>query len=274
MDKYGFYKEFIKSNKIKLGELCNKMHDLYAERNSIYKILEENKVLFEIFSMKFDNLSNMMIDPSYNKKIINEYARKNMPEYYRKLLYKLLNICKNRIPALTKEIEITAFLCNTPSKMYFAMQYGMNREIANKILRGDIHHFGCGLGKLAITYVKRGPNSKICIDWGESNKLKKRLINEGHTPKSKENPDGIKWILFHVDEGYCFWRWFKNKSIAPNKQMYRFRAIATNNESTDYKGAFTQEEILNKTIGPFDKMMALLKLNPYIKERYGLQCDK
>ena len=50
--------------------------------------------------------------------------------------------------------------------------------------------------------------------------------------------------------------------------MYKFRAIATKNECTEYKGQFTQEQILEKTIGPFDKMMALIKLNPSIIERY------
>lgn len=274
MNKYDFYKEFIKTNRTKLGELCNKLHTLYVERNSIYAVLEENKVLFEIFHMNFNALSDMMIDEKYNKKIINEYARNNIPVYYKKLLYRILNLCTNCIPNLQKEIELTAFLCNTPEKMYYIMQYWMNREIANNILRGDIHNFGAGLGKLYIQYIERTDKSKACVDWGESNKLKARLIEQGHTPRSPENPNGVKWLLYHVDDGYCLWKWLKISSVAPNKKMYRFKPIATNNESTDYKGAITQEDILNKSIGPFDKMMALLKFNPLIKERYGFQYNK
>lgn len=267
MNKYDFYDEFIKANKIRLKEIFIEIHSLYEERSTIYSKVSLYKELLIQIGFNFDSFTKMLYEDDYYINILHNKSRRYIPEDIAKDIVRFLTIHRS-ISKLKHELKIVAFLCKTPQRMYFMMQYNFNREIANFILKGGVYNFGQHLSRLGISYVLRGKNSKPVVDWGESNKLKKQLIEQGFTPKSQENPNGIKWILHRTDEGYCFWKWLKSRAFIPNKKMYKFRAIATNNECTDYGGTLTQEEILAKSIGPFDKMMALLKLNPQIKERY------
>jgi hypothetical protein len=273
MNKYDFYKEFIKSNEIKLGEVVQDLHDLYSLRYKIYSRVEQYREPLIEIGFDFEAMDKMLHDEHYYKNLIHTRIRKLIPKDIVSDVYAFMKTYHTLIK-LKHEIRITALCCRMPDKMYFRFQYSFNREIANNILRGGYYNFGQRLSSLGICYVLRSEKAKPVVDWGESNKLKKRLIEEGYVPKSEENPNGVSWVLYRTDEGYCFWRWLKATAVVPNKRMYRFRAIATNNESTDYGGKLTQEEILEKNIGPFDKMMALLKLNPLIKEKYDFGIPK
>lgn len=268
MNRYDFYKEFIKGNTIRLKELFEEIHATYALRNELYEFVKEYKVVVIACGINFDAMTRMLEAPVFNKTITHSNARKKLPPDLNTAIKQYSQICNYKIPKLEHEMKITRLLVQTPDRMYFRMQYWFNREVGNHILRGGVYSFGQNLSRLGISYVLRSKNAKPVPDWGESNKLKAELIRLGITPKSKDAPDGVKWLLFRTDEGYCFWKWRKEKVFVPNKKMYKFRSIATNNECTDYNGTLTQEQILNKSIGTFDKMMALLKLNPQIIERY------
>lgn len=267
MNRYGFYEEFIKANKIRLKELFNELHTCYEVRNNLYRIVKKHELVFKAIGTDFSVFDRAMHDKP-TKVILNGRSRAKLTKELADTVGSFAYVTFTKIPVIKHEIKIVRLMCLMPDRMFFMIQYNFNREIANTILRGGVYYFGQGLSKLGISYVKRSPNAKPCIDWGESNKLKAKLIEQGYQVKSKDNPTGIKWLLFRTDDGYCFWKWLKRDAFTPNKKMYKFRAIATNNESTEYNGAFNQEEILDKSIGTFDKMMALLKLNPQIIERY------
>lgn len=269
MNRYDFHKDFIKSNNKRLAELFNELHVCYDTRKSLHKSIKETEKLFNAVGVNF-SLFNAIMEGS-NKIVLSKYARSVLPEEIVKTVDSFIYLNVKKIPNLKNEIKIVGLLCYIPDKLFFKMQYIFNREVSNNILRGYVYSFGQGLSQLCINYVKRSPNSKPCIDWGESNKLKKRLSELGYAVKTKDNPEGAKWLLFRTDDGYCFWNWIKKRANTHNRKMYKFRAIATNNECTDYNGTLTQEEILNKNIGTFDKMMALLKLNPLMKKVYELQ---
>lgn len=268
MDRYDFYKEFVKSNKIKLKEKFEELHEAYTKKYNLYLLAKEHEVLIRAVGADFSALERMLYDEDYCKFIIHKRVRNLLPKEITKNIQSYIHYHNSKIPNIKHEIKLLRLAYTMPERIYFIMQYWFNREIGNHILRGGVYNFGQGLSKLGISYVLRSPNAKPVVDWGESNKLKQRLIDEGYTPKSKDNPDGIKWLLYRTDEGYCFWKWLKRESFAPNKKMYKFRSIATNNESTEYNGTLSQEQILDKSIGTFDKMMALLKLNPKIIEKY------
>lgn len=268
MDRYGFYKEFIKGNRIRLKETFEELHNAYLHKNNLYSLVQQYEEYLLAVGMDFSALTRMQSDETYYKAVLHKRLINLLPEELTKTIHSYLYTCRVKIPNLKHEIKILGIACSMPDRVYFTIQYWFNREIGNHILRGGVFSFGQGLSKLGISYVLRSKNAKPIVDWGESNKLKKLLIEQGHTPKSQDNPGGVKWLLYRTDEGYCFWKWLKRESFALNKKMYKFRAIATNNECTDYKGELTQEQILEKSIGTFDKMMALLKLNPKIKEKY------
>jgi hypothetical protein len=268
MDRYGFYKEFIKGNRIKFAEAFEELHNAYVRRNNLYLLIEKHEFVIKAVGVDFSALTRMQSDDSYYKYVLHKRVIRELPHEITKLIHSYLHTCRVVIPKIKHEMKILKVACSMPDRLYFLSQYWFNREIGNHILRGGVYNFGQGLSKLGISYVLRSKNAKPVVDWGESKKLKQRLIEQGYTPKSQDNPDGVKWLLYRTDEGYSFWKWLKRESFAPNKKMYKFRSIATNNESTDYNGEFTQEQILDKSIGTFDKMMALLKLNPKIIEKY------
>jgi len=267
MNRYDFYNEFIKANKIKLKELFNELHSCYEVRSVTYNYVLEHKELIIASGVDIKSFTKAMSEPD-SRMVFNSRARKNLPRELTKLLDSFVYLNNSKIPAIKHELIITRTLYEIPENIYFILQSSINKEIANSILRGGVYTFGKGLSKLGIRYVTRSKNAKPCPDWGASNKLKTKLISLGHEIKTKDNPSGIKWLLYRTDDGYSFWRWLKGAAFTPNKQMYKFRAIATNNECTDYQGKCTQEEILDKNIGTYDKLMALLKLNPQIISRY------
>ena len=102
----------------------------------------------------------MMFGPSHKYRPLHDKARKYLPVEYRKLINTFTYLCNNRIPAIKREIKLTAFLCKTPARMYFMMQYSFNREIGNHILRGGVYNFRQGLSKLGISYVLRSAQSR------------------------------------------------------------------------------------------------------------------
>ena len=268
MNRYGFYKEFIKGCNLRLKELFNELHSAYKIRNDLYLEIEKNRELFRILNINFDSVSDMLTKEHFAGITLDKRAKSIISSELVKTIGIFNYTCNTRISKIKHELKLVRLLSETPEPIYFEMQYWLNREIGNSIVRGDAYNFGQGLSRLGISYVLRSPNSKPIMDWGASNKLKKQLIEEGHTVKTAETPNGIKWLLFRTDAGYCFWKWLKRESFVPNKKMYRFRAIRTDNECTDYQGKLSQEQILDKSIGTFDKMMAMLKLNPLIINKY------
>ena len=57
---------------------------------------------------------------------------------------------------------------------------------------------------------------------------KERLLNEeGYDEEdlySKDNPEGIKYFIYHTDDWYARFYWQKSRCRVPNKSAYAFRA--------------------------------------------------
>lgn len=268
MDRYDFHRDFIKYNKERLVKLYNSLHVTYNDRYEAFNRINEYKPLLEYLGVNYEAIKRMTEDDSYKKRVLYPKVTDKLPSEIIKDIYTIISINSNRLPAIQKEIKIVSILIDIPREAYFKLQYSFNREIANSIIRGGVYSFGSNLSKLCINFIKRTADSKPIVDWGESIKLKNRLIQQGITPKTKNNPNGVNWLLYYTNDGYCFWKWNKRKCVVHNKKLYKFRAIATNNESTDYDGKFTVDEILEKRIGTFDRMMAIIKAIPSIKEKY------
>ena len=61
---------------------------------------------------------------------------------------------------------------------------------------------GNNLSTLSIRRTERDPRSPR-IDWGESNKYKKELLENGETLYSKHTEKGVKWYIYYTDKFYC-----------------------------------------------------------------------
>ena len=98
-----------------------------------------------------------------------------------------------------------------------------NIMIMDHILEGKEFNMGNNLSTISITRRDRDPRSPR-IDWGESNKYKKELLEEDQKLYNSETGEGVKWHIYHTDEFYCKYYWRKGKCKVPNKSVYRFDA--------------------------------------------------
>lgn len=96
-----------------------------------------------------------------------------------------------------------------------------NIMIMNYILEGKEFNMGSNLSTISIIRRDRDPRSPR-IDWGESNKYKKELLDEGKKLYDSKTGDGVKWYIYHTDAFYCRYYWRKGKCKISNKSVYRF----------------------------------------------------
>ena len=98
-----------------------------------------------------------------------------------------------------------------------------NMLIIDYILEGKEFNMGNNLSTLSIIRRDRDPRSPR-IDWGESNKYKKELLEEDQKLYNPKTGEGVKWHIYHTDEFYCKYYWRKGKCKIANKSVYRFDA--------------------------------------------------
>ena len=96
-----------------------------------------------------------------------------------------------------------------------------NINIMDYILDGKEFNMGSNLSTISIIRLPRN-NSNPRIDWGESNKYKKELINKGEELFNKNTGEGNKWYIYFTDNEYCRFYWKKSKCRVPNKSAYKF----------------------------------------------------
>ena len=105
-------------------------------------------------------------------------------------------------------------------------KYNKEHGDIDKSLFTDVcHEFNMGnnLSTLSIIRRDRDPRSPR-LDWGESNKYKKQLLEEGQLLYNAKTGKGVKWHIYHTDEFYCKYYWRKGKCKIKNKSVYRFDA--------------------------------------------------
>ena len=112
---------------------------------------------------------------------------------------------------------------NIDKEIYINIIQEFNIMIMDYILEGKEFNMGNNLSTLSIIRRDRDPRSPR-IDWGESNKYKKELLEEGQLLYNSETGKGVKWHIYHTDKFYCKYYWRKSKCKIKNKSVYRFDA--------------------------------------------------
>jgi len=98
-----------------------------------------------------------------------------------------------------------------------------NINIMTSILDGETFNMGHNLSTLSIVRKERDPRNPK-IDWGESNKYKTELLENGKQLYDSETQQGTKWHIYYTDGYYCKFYWRKGRCRIPNKSVYRFDA--------------------------------------------------
>ena len=93
-------------------------------------------------------------------------------------------------------------------QVYVDVVQEFNIMIVEYLLEGKEFNMGNNLSTLSIVRRDRDPRSPR-LDWGESNKYKKELLEEGKDLYNSDTNTGIKWHIYHTDEFYCKYYWRK-----------------------------------------------------------------
>tara|TARA_R110002167_G_scaffold65107_5_gene184042 strand:+ start:1703 stop:2179 length:477 start_codon:yes stop_codon:yes gene_type:complete len=106
-------------------------------------------------------------------------------------------------------------------KLFRTLCEEFNINIMSKILKGAEFNMGNNLSSVSIVRVNRDPRSPR-VDWGESNKYKKELLDQGQELYDSKTSSGVKWHIYYTDTFYCKYYWKKGKCRVSNKSVYRF----------------------------------------------------
>lgn len=98
-----------------------------------------------------------------------------------------------------------------------------NIGIINELLNGYEFNMQNNLGTLSIRRVERDPRTPQ-INWGETSKYKKELLDKGESLFDSSTGKGEKWHIYYVDKYYYKYHWTKSKAKIKNKTAYRFDA--------------------------------------------------
>tara|TARA_Y100001973_G_C5166274_1_gene316340 strand:+ start:975 stop:1448 length:474 start_codon:yes stop_codon:yes gene_type:complete len=98
-----------------------------------------------------------------------------------------------------------------------------NILIVEHLLDGKPFKLGNNLSYIQIVRMNRDPRSPR-VDWLESNKYKKELLDKSVKLYDKETGEGQKWQIYYTDEHYFKYYWNKGKCRVPNKSVYKFTA--------------------------------------------------
>ena len=98
-----------------------------------------------------------------------------------------------------------------------------NINIIEELLEGYEFNMQNNLGTLSIRRVERDPRTPQ-INWGETTKYKKELLEKGEELFNNLTGKGEKWHIYYVDKYYYKYHWTKSRAKIKNKTAYRFDA--------------------------------------------------
>lgn len=267
-DMYLLYRKEINDDIEVLNERLDK---IVKSKRYAYAVLYKNKDNFDDIRLTFidvtiamDSPNKDMFGPNPILKISRSY-HSNPIKTYLKIFYRCA-IIELDIKAHIRRLENARM----PLYVYLRTLKSVNLDIAAAILKGYSYRFGKNLSFLEIMLKPRhkNPDSKFnhkVINWGESNKLKQQLINDGKTIRTKDNPKGENWLIYYNDAFNCWWTWNKSYTTVKNKTKYSFKPTTgfhiTGAINVEYgTNGETIDEIVNTTeVGNVQKLQGLLR---------------
>ncbi len=111
-----------------------------------------------------------------------------------------------------------------PKSLYKNICQDFNIAIMDHIIYdAGTFDMGYNLSTISILRIKRNFKNPQ-VDWAASNEYKEELLKQGKELYSKDNPDGIKWFIYHDEDWYCRFYWKKSFCKVKNKSAYKFIA--------------------------------------------------
>ena len=221
------HKYFVESLKNQITDFTEKIKD-----NKKYKTNSTKKLVeFKSFIEKRLNLNFKKCLKLDSKEEVKNLFKSKKSLFYKNCFDKIrycelhlsiiieakfkINFFKERIESLKKDL--------IKYKQYAFIVRMFNEEVSDLIIKeGYKLKLGFKLGEIRIRKRKR-LDWKRPINWGESNKTRQAIIDQGDIPYNKEtNPDGKKWIIYYNDKYGYYWYWSKYQCYCKNRDSYSF----------------------------------------------------
>lgn len=129
---------------------------------------------------------------------------------------------KNKIKQLSKlDPKSKQLILSYPTFRLIIEKF--NLKASEEIITGKTINLGNRLGYVQIRKIEPEIRSKNDIDWAESNKYKKELLDNNQVIKDKNNPDGKNWLIYRNTSYYLRWAWVKKYTCTvKNNRVYAF----------------------------------------------------
>lgn len=267
-DREFYWRDFLYEVHLKLCNLVNQLHNAYEKRNDfIYyikaNINEYNKVGIDVsVVLDIDNRNKIY----FNKKQEDKLSTK-LISYLKSYNY----IVYEKLDKLDNEIRILSTIKEIPREMYTLFQSSLNFEIGNSLVKGNNYSFGGQVGYVYAYFHKLAPGViPNNLNWGETMKLKKRLLEQGIAIKTPTNPNGVPYRVYYDFDWFIHARFHKLKNRIKQASYYKFKfayssscyAKYTNKKTyakgpKDFSGKTFEEILNNRRISPLNKILAI-----------------
>lgn len=144
-----------------------------------------------------------------------------------------------------------------------------NIKISDKIIdKGYSYHLGFGISKISIKKIRCDNRQKKLINWNESNKKKREILDRGGIPYAVTERDELKrkiadnggedWFIYFNTMFDYLWYWNKKRCTITNAAYYKFKPTCYNNTT---KGG---------NLGNVNRLKRLVTNNDESLKMYGL----
>jgi len=271
------YKEYILIIDDKIKDNLNKIDSIIIKKNYLYKLISGLKEYIINGKEICNKITKLYTDTSLQ-----------IPKYFTRIdiskvtLYNedkiKLSVLRNYLISFIQQVSREKVLQSEVSKLnlekvpleiYKYIIESFNTDMSKYILNGGTFNLGYGLGNLHIEKKERKKEQKPAINWGESNKVKKELLDAGERLYDHLSfPTGKKWLIRFSDDSSYWWRWGCKGRYIKNIQYFSF--VPTNFINTKERSqnliATTSKSISdilnNEKLGNRDKLNILLKFDP------------
>ncbi len=277
-DMYRIYIEDIEYKKL---ELQNKIHEVREKIIYLTNILYPYSIQIQEAGLNI-NLTNLESKISYTDKQINKVEIKvvtvdqNLIKSYIKALCKAkrnLAVYKDNLDKLNSYF--------IPFRIYSYILKEYNKKISHRMLLGYSLDVGANVGQIVIKKIRRifnvgGKEATKNIDFGETKKLRKRLLDSGVEIFSKDNPKGQKYLVYYTSDYFYWYYWNRGNCQIPNCFLYTFTPTNFINTKSRSQIEFTnnaknKEDIIETDLlGNRDKLYCLIRFDSSLGLNYVL----
>ena len=203
LDKEFYYRDFVYAVAVKLNDAVKQLHLAYEKRNDCMLIMKDNHKIYATAGVDLTPIYK--INPT-DRITLPKNSHNKLTVKFRAVISSYNYIVYEKIPMLKKTIQTYAAVNDCSREFYTPIWRNITHEISKQLLKGNAYSFGEQIGWIKIYIHKFYSSINAPFIQPRSWKLRQDLINAGIPVKSKDNPNGAKWQIRRLYDGFK-WGW-------------------------------------------------------------------